>query len=260
MMGRKGSRRSGDIHYYGGRGWRGRSFQRHSRPTSTGTLEPSTMLLSPCPCSSLFHPTTISIISDRWLRAETRLPISFKYLILPEKFPLPTPLTDLQPLPIPVLHSKEFEVIYSKTFKRSTRSKLRCSKRCIQRTRMFSSVHRPAAARRYVWSSRCSDYGAAFEQPRAVCIEPYQEMVNQHVAEWGEKFKGLQGGKRIVSLTGETSTDSRLLEEGDVVVCRPMQVRCRTTLVQSRANSALLSGTFYQGDGASERTFKPPAF
>ncbi|KAF8693999.1 hypothetical protein AX14_002204 [Amanita brunnescens Koide BX004] len=45
------------------------------------------------------------------------------------------------------------------------------------------------------------------------------EMMNQH-AEWGGKFKGLQGGKRIVSLT---STDSRLLEEGDVVVCRPMQ-------------------------------------
>jgi pre-mRNA-splicing helicase BRR2 len=33
----------------------------------------------------------ISVVSDRWLHAETRLPISFKHLILPEKFPPPTP-------------------------------------------------------------------------------------------------------------------------------------------------------------------------
>jgi hypothetical protein len=41
-------------------------------------------------------PDFISIVSDRWLHAETRLPLSFKHLILPEKFPLPTPLFDLQ--------------------------------------------------------------------------------------------------------------------------------------------------------------------
>ena len=57
----------------------------------------------------------ISIISDRWLYAETRLPISFKHLILPEKFPPPTPLLDLQPLPLSALHNKEFEAIYSST-------------------------------------------------------------------------------------------------------------------------------------------------
>ncbi|KAF8415526.1 Sec63 Brl domain-containing protein [Boletus edulis BED1] len=42
----------------------------------------------------------ISVVSDRWLHAETRLPISFKHLILPEKFPPPTPLLELQPLPL----------------------------------------------------------------------------------------------------------------------------------------------------------------
>jgi len=40
----------------------------------------------------------ISVISDRWLHAETRLPISFNHLILPKKFPKPTPLLDLQAL------------------------------------------------------------------------------------------------------------------------------------------------------------------
>ncbi|KAG5219829.1 DEIH-box ATPase [Salix suchowensis] len=66
-----------------------------------------------------------------------------------------------------------------------------------------------------LWSKR--------EQPRAICIEPYQEMVDQRVAEWKQKFGKLQGGKEIVSLTGETSADLRLLEKGDVIVCTPGQ-------------------------------------
>ena len=57
----------------------------------------------------------ISVISDRWLHAETWLPISFKHLLLPEKFPPPTPLLDLQPLPLSALHIKEFENIHSLT-------------------------------------------------------------------------------------------------------------------------------------------------
>jgi pre-mRNA-splicing helicase BRR2 len=56
----------------------------------------------------------ISIISDRWL-AETRLPISFKHLILPKTFPSPTPFLDLHALPLSALHNKEFEDIYSST-------------------------------------------------------------------------------------------------------------------------------------------------
>lgn len=35
------------------------------------------------------------------------------------------------------------------------------------------------------------------EQPRAVCIEPYQEMVDQRVKGWPDKFSGPQGGKSL---------------------------------------------------------------
>ena len=37
----------------------------------------------------------ISVIADRWLHAENRLPIFFKHLILPKKFPQPTALLEL---------------------------------------------------------------------------------------------------------------------------------------------------------------------
>ena len=59
---------------------------------------------------------------------------------------------------------------------------------------------------------------------RAVCIEPYQEMVDLRVKEWKAKFGSVQGGKEILSLAGETSADLRLLEKGDVLMCTPTQV------------------------------------
>lgn len=42
----------------------------------------------------------IRCVSDRWLASETQLPVSFRHLILPEKYTPPTELLDLQPLPI----------------------------------------------------------------------------------------------------------------------------------------------------------------
>lgn len=195
----------------------------------------------------------ISVVSDRWLHAETRLPISFKHLILPEKFPAPTPLLDLQSLPLSALHNKEFESIYSSTLK--TFNKIQ--------TQVFQALYTtddnvfigaPAGSGKTIcaefallrlWSKR--------EQPRAVCIEPLQDMVDQRVVEWRAKFGKLQGGKEIVSLTGESSADLRLLEKGDLIVCTPNQVSYLRFLPSPLADTGF-SGTWSQGDGVSART------
>ncbi|KDQ16775.1 hypothetical protein BOTBODRAFT_106485 [Botryobasidium botryosum FD-172 SS1] len=166
----------------------------------------------------------ISVISDRWLHAETRLPISFKHLLLPEKFPAPTPLLDLQPLPLNALQNPEFQEIYSRTFQ--TFNKIQ--------TQVFQALYHsddnvfigaPTGSGKTI----CAEFAllrlwSKPNAPRAVCIEPYQDMVDQRVAEWRAKFGNLQGGKDIVALTGETSADLRILEKGaHVVVCTPSQ-------------------------------------
>ncbi|KAK3068006.1 hypothetical protein LTS18_000846, partial [Coniosporium uncinatum] len=54
----------------------------------------------------------ITVTSDRWMHAETKLAISFQKLILPEKFPAHTPLLDLQPLDVANLKNPEYEALY----------------------------------------------------------------------------------------------------------------------------------------------------
>jgi pre-mRNA-splicing helicase BRR2 len=200
----------------------------------------------------------ISVISDRWLHAETRLPISFKHLILPEKFPPPTSLLDLQSLPLSALHNKEFEGIYSSTIQ--TFNKIQ--------TQVFQALYTsdenvfigaPTGSGKTIcaefallrlWSKR--------EQSRVVCVEPYQEMVDQRVAEWRRKFSKVQGGKEIVSLTGETSADLRLLEKGDVIVCTPTQVCFDFVgrILFTITDHLLHSGMFCPDAGGNGKMFK----
>ena len=81
------------------------------------------------------------------------------------------------------------------------------------------------------------------EQPRAVCIEPYQEMVDARVKEWQVKFAELQGGKEIASSTGEASADLHLLEKGDA--CTPTQVRIDQSLSLSKSLTATIVGCHF---------------
>lgn len=50
------------------------------------------------------------------LACETQLPVSFRHLILPEKYPPPTELLDLQPLPVTALRNSAFEAVYQNKF------------------------------------------------------------------------------------------------------------------------------------------------
>jgi pre-mRNA-splicing helicase BRR2 len=58
----------------------------------------------------------LRVVSDRWIGAETQLPVSFRHLILPEKNPPPTELLDLQPLPVTALRNPTLESLYQERF------------------------------------------------------------------------------------------------------------------------------------------------
>ena len=117
--------------------------------------------------------------TNTWRRvAKTRLPISFKHLILPEKFPPPTPLLDLQALPLSALHNKAFEGIYSSTIQTFNKIQTQAFQ-ALYTTDDNVFIGAPTGSGKticaeftflWLWSKR--------EQQRAVCMEPYQEMVD----------------------------------------------------------------------------------
>lgn len=169
----------------------------------------------------------VSIVSDRWLHSETRFPISFKHLILPEKYPPHTELLDLQPLPVTALRNREFEEIFSQTL----------SKFNPIQTQTFNTLYTlddnvfvgaPTGSGKTI----CAEFAMMRQwnkkpvkgvRGRIVYIAPHQEVVNARRQEWHAKFGDVQGGKTIVSLTGETSADLKILERGDVILATPGQ-------------------------------------
>lgn len=164
----------------------------------------------------------INFTSDRWLHAETKLAVSFKHLILPEKFPPHTPLLDLQPLPTAALHNAEFERLYAHV---PAFNKIQ--------TQVFQALYTTddnvfVGAPTGSGKTFCAEFAllrlwAKATPKKAVCVEPYQEMVDLRVAEWSAKFVEVQGGKKVLALTGEQAADLRILARADVVVCTPAQ-------------------------------------
>ncbi|KAL2159202.1 hypothetical protein VTH06DRAFT_2634 [Thermothelomyces fergusii] len=164
----------------------------------------------------------ISVISDRWMHSETRMAVSFQKLILPERFPPHTELLDLQPLPVSALKAKDYAALYPdwQQFNKV-------------QTQTFNSLYNTdhnvlVAAPTGSGKTVCAEFAllrhwAKQDPGRAVYIAPFQELVDQRFQEWQKRFSNLRGGKDIVKLTGETSSDLKLLEQGDLILATPLQ-------------------------------------
>ncbi|KAK9181778.1 hypothetical protein WN944_024917 [Citrus x changshan-huyou] len=128
----------------------------------------------------------IHVVSDKWLGSQTLLPISFRHLILPEKFPPPTELLDLQPLPVTALQNPSYEALY-------------------QNYKLFNPIQ-----------TQASETGVM----RAVYIAPIEALAKQRYCDWERKF-GKELGICVVELTGETAMDLKLLEKGQIIISTP---------------------------------------
>jgi len=166
----------------------------------------------------------LKVSSDRWLHSEAILPISFRHLILPMKYPPHTELLDLQPLPVTALRTPEFEALYNQLG-----------------FRLFNPIQTQAFTELYDTDDNvliCAPTGsgkticAEFallrmikNEPKGRCVyvAPKPEIAAQRFRDWGLRF-GPEGlGLNVVQLTGETAADLRLLAEGRVVIATAEQ-------------------------------------
>jgi pre-mRNA-splicing helicase BRR2 len=176
----------------------------------------------------------IRIVSDTWIASETLMPVSFLHLILPEKFPPPTELLDLQPLPINALRNPSFEKVY-RSFRQFNP---------IQ-TQVFHELHNtednvfigaPTGSGKTV----CAEFAimrmlSNNSGGRCVYVTPKAQAADMIHAQWSEKF-GKELGYQVVNLTGETATDLKLIAKGNVIISTPDKWDILSRRWKQRAN------------------------
>ncbi|KAI3960834.1 hypothetical protein MKW92_027349 [Papaver armeniacum] len=149
----------------------------------------------------------IRVVSDKWLNSQ--------------KYPPPTELLDLQPLPIAALRNPAYEALYQE-FKHFNPVQ----------TQAFTVLYNTddnvlVAAPTGSGKTICAEFVVLINHQkgsnnvmRVVYIAPLEALAKELYRDWERKFgKGL--GLRVVELTGETSTDLKLLEKGQVVISTP---------------------------------------
>lgn len=158
----------------------------------------------------------LRIVSDRWIGAETQLPVSFRHLILPEKNMPPTELLDLQPLPISALRQPKFESFYSQRFPQFNP---------IQ-TQVFNAVYNSdenvfvgaptGSGKMTIAEFAIMRLFTTQSDARCVYLVSEEALADLVFADWHSKFGSLD--IKVVKLTGETGTDLKLIAKGQLVI------------------------------------------
>ncbi|KAI7887163.1 activating signal cointegrator 1 complex subunit 3 [Lichtheimia hyalospora FSU 10163] len=162
----------------------------------------------------------IRAVSDRWLGAETVLPVSFQHLILPQLSPPNTDLLDLQPLPITALQDETLENICAQRF-----SHFNPVQTQIFHT-LYNSAHnalvgaptgsgKTVAAELVMWWAFRQHPGS-----KVVYIAPMKALVKERVGDWNKRLTGAMG-KKLVELTGDVTPDLKTIESADIIITTP---------------------------------------
>ena len=160
----------------------------------------------------------VRIVSDRWLGSENILPISFRHLLLPDKYPPPTELLDLQPLPISALNNPE----YTQIFDKKGISVFNPIQTQVFRTCFESNENVFIGAPNGSGKLTCAEFTLLrhFENnpdQKAVYVSLNEEVAQNVYQEWSARIGKLLN-KTFVILSGELTNDLKLLQHGNVII------------------------------------------
>ncbi|KAL7671633.1 hypothetical protein ACOME3_006524 [Neoechinorhynchus agilis] len=157
----------------------------------------------------------VKIISDRWLtgQQDTTVAISFRHLILPEKFTPCTDLLDLRPLPKSALGCKWLEESYDWAYFNPIQ------------TQVFNTVYNtdenvfvgaPVGCGKTVLAEIAIYRALSSKGGRCAYVHSRPEIVAARFEEFKERFKNL--GVHVAKLTGHSQTDLKVIATSGLIV------------------------------------------
>ncbi|PIA32601.1 hypothetical protein AQUCO_04400058v1 [Aquilegia coerulea] len=162
-------------------------------------------------CEPLPPQYIIRVVSDRWLGCQAVLPVSFRHLILPEKYPPPTKLLRNPAYQALYQEFRHFNPVQAQVF------------RVLYSTNDNVLVAAPTGSGKTI----CAEFALLRNHQRGpesvmrvVYIAPIEALAKERYRDWKKKF-GEDLGMEVVELTGETATDLKLLEKGQVIISTP---------------------------------------
>ena len=176
----------------------------------------------------------IRVVSDRWLGCDIALPISFRRLLLPEKFSPPTELLDLQPLSTTELASERFLSFFG--------SRVRTFNPI--QTQVFHAVYRkadnafvaaPMASGKTDVIAELAILQSLSEHPdgRIVYVTPLTVLAEEREREWKPRFRPYRVS--VARLTGDVALDAKLLTDAQLLIATPREWEALTRRWKSRA-------------------------
>nr|KAJ3419799.1 activating signal cointegrator 1 complex subunit [Polyrhizophydium stewartii] len=163
----------------------------------------------------------ICALSDRWIGAETRIPVSFKHLILPELNRAPhTDLLDLLPLPVQALDNEVLEDLCAKRFQFFNPVQTQIF-HTLYHTHENALIGAPTGSGKTV-AAELAMWCAFrdFPKSKVVYIAPLKALVRERVQDWRSRLTHAMG-RNLVELTGDVTPDLATIRNADIIVTTP---------------------------------------
>ncbi|TPX48749.1 hypothetical protein SeLEV6574_g01875 [Synchytrium endobioticum] len=163
----------------------------------------------------------VRAISDKWIGAETVIPVSFKHLILPSlQASVHTDLLDLSPLPISSLQDPVLESICAKRFDYFNAVQTQIF-HTLYHTEHNALIGAPTGSGKTV-AAELAMWASFREHPtsKVVYIAPLKALVRERVIDWRARLT-TPLNRRLVELTGDVTPDLKTIEEADIIITTP---------------------------------------
>ncbi|CAB3405618.1 unnamed protein product [Caenorhabditis bovis] len=163
----------------------------------------------------------VRIVSDRWIGSETVLPVSFRHLILPEKYPPPTELLDLQPLPISAVNNKaHMKVFMDKEIKVFNAIQTQVFRTVYESNENVIVCAPNGSGKTAIAELAILRFFENTPESKCVYVTPMEDMAIKVFADWQQRIEPVID-QQVVMLTGEPSTDLKLLQRGKLIIATP---------------------------------------